>query len=99
MDLKISITRAIEEQEKRLEELKAAWIEVGRNQVLYLLLCLGDEEVAHDNWHPDRAQILLDARREIVKRFKHPREDGSGVMNTFWPREWPDFEKYTYRPG
>ena len=71
-----------------------ALIEEGRNQVLYLLLCLGDENVAHGNWHPEKADVLLEARREIVKRLKHPRVDG--VMNTVWPKEWPDFENYTY---
>ena len=74
-----------------------AWIQEGRNQVLYLMLCLGDENVAHDNWHPERADILLEARREIVKRLKHPRPDG--VYNTVWPKEWPDSETYTYCPG
>ena len=78
-----------EEQERLIQE--------GCNQVLYLMLCIGDENVAHDHWHPDRAQILYEARKEIVQRFKHPRVDG--VMNTVWPREWPDFEKYTYSPG
>lgn len=62
----------------------------GRNQVLYLLLALGDENVAHDNWHPDRAAILVEARKGIVKRLKHP---------IVWPREWPDFETYLCRPG
>ena len=66
------------------------FIQEGRNQVLYLLLCLGDENVARDNWHPERADILVDARREIVRRLKHP---------THWPAEWPDFEAYTYCPG
>jgi len=74
-----------------------ALIQEGRNQVLYLMLCLGDENVAHDNWHPEKAEILFETRREIVKRLKHPRENG--VMNTVWPREWPDFEGYTYCPG
>jgi len=83
---------------------KQALIQEGRNQVLYLLLGLGDENVAHDHWHPDRAQILYEARKEIVKMFKVPRPDG--VMNTVWPRmkedgtrDWPDFETYTYCPG
>jgi len=74
-------------------------IQEGRNQVLYLLLCIGDENVAHDNWHPEKAKILLEARWEILQRFKHPRADGSGVKNTAWPRKWPDFESYNYRPG
>ena len=79
------------------KEESARLIQEGRNQVLYLMLCIGDENVAHDHWHPERADILVDARREIVKRFKHPRVDG--VMNNVWPREWPDFEAYTYCPG
>jgi hypothetical protein len=78
---------------------EGALIQEGRNQVLYLMLCLCDENVAHDNWHPYRAQILLEARREIVKWLKHPRADGSGVMNTVWPRQCLDFEAYSYRPG
>jgi len=81
------------------EAEKQALIQEGRNQVLYLLLCLGDENVAHDNWHLDRAMLLVQARQEIVKRLNHPRLDG--VMNTVWPplkedgtRDWPDFETY-----
>jgi len=74
-----------------------ALIQEGRIQVLYLMLCLGDENVAHDNWHPEKAEVLLEAGREIVKRLKHPRKNG--VMNTIWPKKWPDFEGYTYRPG
>lgn len=82
-----------EEREKLIQE--------GRNQVLYLLLCIGDESVAHDHYLPEKADILLEARREIVIRFKHPRTDGRGVLNTIWPQDgdWPDFEEYTYRPG
>lgn len=83
---------------------KETLIQEGRNQVLYLLLCLADENVEHDNWRPDRAKVLVEARQEIVKRFKVPRPDG--VMNTVWPRmkrdgtrEWPDFETYLCRPG
>ena len=76
---------------------KEALIQEGRNQVLYLLLAIGDENVAHDNWHPNRAMVLVEARQEIVKRLKHPRPDG--VCNTVWPKEWPDFENYTYTPG
>jgi len=93
------------------ESEKEALIQEGRNQVLYLLLTIGDENVAHDNWHPDRAMVLVEARQEIVKRLKHPRPDG--VMNTIWPRMkgdgpafqaygtrgWPNFETYTYCPG
>jgi len=83
---------------------KEALIEEGRNQVLYLLLAIGDENVAHDNWHPDRATVLVQARQEIVKRLQHPRPDG--VMNTVWPpvkedgtRDWPNFETYLCRAG
>ena len=87
-----------------IEKEKETLIQEGRNQVLYLLLAIGDENVAHDNWHPDRAQILCEARREIVKRLKHPRL--GGACNNFWPllkpdgtRDWPDFEAYTFSPG
>mgnify|MGYP001575013587 CR=1 FL=1 len=83
-----------------------ALIEEGRNQVLYLLLAIGDENVAHDHSHPEVAHVLFEARREIVRRLKHPREKGEGVKNTFWPplkadgtRDWPDFENYSYTPG
>lgn len=79
------------------EAEKEALMQEGRNQVLYLMLCIGDENVAHDNWRPDRAQVLYEARREIVQRFKHPMPDG--VMNTVWPKKWPDFENYTFCPG
>ena len=86
------------------QEEKDALIQEGRNQVLYLLLGLGDENVAHDNWHPNKATVLVEARQEIVQRFKVPRLDG--VMNTVWPRlkedgtrDWPDFETYGCRPG
>jgi hypothetical protein len=82
---------------KLREQLSEELIQEGRNQVLYLMLCIGDENVAHDNWHPEKADVLLEARLEIVERLKHPRSDG--VQNTVWPREWPDFEKYTYCPG
>ena len=83
---------------------REALIQEGRNQVLYLLLCLGDENVAHDHFHPERATVLVEARQEIVERLKHPRPNG--VKNTVWPRlladgtrDWPDFEKYAYIPG
>lgn len=73
-------------------------IQEGRNQVLYLLLCLADENVAHDNWQPDRAQTLIDARKEIVKRLNlnaphYPALGGE------WPKEYPDFAEYTCCPG
>jgi len=81
-----------------------ALIQEGRSQVLYLLLAIGDENVDHSNWHPDRATVLMETRREIVRRLKHPRPDG--VYNTVWPllkadgtRDWPDFESYPCRPG
>jgi len=69
-------------------------IQEGRNQVLYLLLTIGDENVAHDHWHPDKAQFLLETRRKIVHQLRHRQS---------WPPDagltWPDFEKYTYTPG
>ncbi|MBA7475678.1 hypothetical protein ES708_13203 [subsurface metagenome] len=83
---------------------REALIQEGRNQVLYLMLCIGDENVAHDNWHPDMATVLVQTRQEIVKRLKHPRTDG--VMNTVWPPvkedgtiDWPNFETYPCRAG
>lgn len=79
---------------KRREEL----ILEGRNQVLYLLLCIGDENVAHDNFRPDRAHFLYEVRKEIVHRLRlnapcYPALGGA------WPKEYPDFEKYSYTPG
>jgi len=65
-------------------------VEEGRNQVLYLLLAIGDENVAHDHWHPDRAQFLFEVRKEIVGRLKHP---------LVWPQKYPDFEAYSFTPG
>ncbi len=86
------------------EAEKEALIQEGRNQVLYLMLCIGDENVAHDNWHPDKARLLYETRKTIVGWLKHPKPNG--VYNTVWPqllldgtRDWPDFEKYTYTPG
>lgn len=81
-------------EENRLMEVRDALIEEGRNQVLYLLLCIGDENVLHDNWHPDKADFLYEVRREIVSRLR---------TRQTWPTEasggWPDFEQYTYTPG
>ena len=67
-----------------------AFIKEGRNQVLYLLLSLGDENVVHDNWHPDVANVLVEARFKIVDRLRHEQR---------WPAEWPDFEHYFYTPS
>lgn len=79
-------------EENRLAEqgVRDALIEEGRNQVLYLLLAIGDENVAHDHWHPDRAHHLFEVRKEIVGRLR---------TRTRWPKEWPDFETYSYTPG
>ena len=65
-------------------------VQEGRNQVLYLMLAIGDENVAHDNWHPDLAHFLYETRVEICQRLK---------SRDRWPKEWPDFIKYTYTPG
>jgi len=73
-------------------------IQQGRNQVLYLLLAIGDESVAHDNFHPDRAHFLYDVRKEIVKRLRLS-DPYYPALGGAWPKEYPDFEKYTYRPG
>jgi hypothetical protein len=79
------------------DEEKQALIQEGRNQVLYIMLAIGDENVAHDNFHPDKAHFLFETRREIVQRLKRGTPDGVTTMP--FPREWPDFEKYTYCPG
>ena len=70
----------------------------GRNQALYLLLAIGDENVAHDHWHPDRAQLLYETRVDICRRLKlnaphYPALGGE------WPKKYPDFEQYTFRSG
>lgn len=80
------------------EEDKQALIQEGRNQVLYLLLCIGDENVAHDNWHLDKAIFLYETRKEIVKRLKSDAPHYP-VVGMKWPKEYPDFEKYTYTSG
>jgi hypothetical protein len=72
-------------------------LEEGRNQVLYLMLCAGDEEVAHDNWHPDKAQFLYETRLKILSEIRH--RERNMPADTRWPKKWPDFEKYTYTPG
>lgn len=61
----------------------------GRNQALY---------VAHDHWQPDKAQFLYAIRKEIVKRLKS-NAPHYPVLGVEWPKEYPDFEKYTYTPG
>jgi len=72
-------------------------VQEGRNQVLYLLICIGDENVAHDHWHPDRAHFLYETRREIVRRLEfRDREIPEGRR---WPKKWPDFGTYIYTPG
>lgn len=69
---------------------KEALIQEGRNQVLYLLLGIGDEYVAHDNWNPDHAHFLYKVRKMICQRLK---------TQSWWPERYPDFESYTYTPG
>ena len=73
------------------EEERQALIQEGRNQVLDILLAIGDENVAHDHWHPDRADFLYKTRKEIVHRLK--------ARTWPWPQEWPDFETYLPCPG
>jgi len=73
-------------------------VQEGRNQVLYLLLGIGDENVAHDHWHPDKAQFLYETRLEIVKRLELDAPHYPS-LGGHWPKEYPDFEKYTYRSG
>lgn len=80
------------------EDERAALIQEGRNQALYLLLAIGDEQVQHDNFHPDKAHFLYQVRKEIVKRLElnAPHYPALGGK---WPTEWPDFAKYTYISG
>ncbi len=77
---------------------KEELIQEGQNRVLYLLLAIGDEYVAHDHYHPDRAHFLYETRREICHRLKlnSPHYPALGGE---WPKHYPDFEKYTYCPG
>lgn len=80
------------------ESERAALIQEGRNQALYLLLNIGDENVAHDNFHPGRAQFLFEVRKDIVNRLRlnaphYPSLGGA------WPKEYPDFATYTYCSG
>jgi hypothetical protein len=72
--------RLTETQERELV------INEGHNQILYLLLCLSDENTEHDNWHPKKRDILIEARFEIMKRLKYQK----------FPLTYPNFEKYTY---
>lgn len=80
------------------EEQKQALIQEGRNQVLYLLLAIGDENVVHDHWHPDKAQFLFEVRKDIVKRLK---EDAPHypALGGKWPETYPDFEQYSWTSG
>jgi len=73
-------------------------IQEGRNQVLYLLLAIGDENVAHDNFHPDKAHFLFEVRKDIVGRLKLNAPHYPALGGEF-PKEYPDFENYTYRAG
>ena len=73
-------------------------IQEGRNQALYLLLCIGDENVAHDNFHPDKAHFLFEVRKDIVNRLRHNAPHYPSLGGD-WPHKYPDFEKYTYSPG
>jgi hypothetical protein len=91
------LEKCVREKDESLAELRKALIQEGRNQVLYLILCIGDENVAHDHWHPDRANLLVDVRRRIVRDLRH--YDETGHINTPFPQNWPDFESYTYCPG
>lgn len=77
---------------------KQALIQEGRNQALYLLLAIGDENVAHDNFHPDKAHFLYEVRKDIVGRlqFNAPHYPSLGGK---WPEKYPDFATYTYTPG
>lgn len=73
-------------------------IQEGQNRVLYQLLSIGDENVAHDNWHPDKAQFLYEVRQDIVRRLELDAPHFPALGGS-WPKEYPDFKNYTYRPG
>lgn len=71
------------------EHQEANLIQEGRNQVLYLLLCITDENVTHDNWHPDKADYLTDIRKEILGRLEFQQ----------FPKDYPDFKTYLPHSG
>lgn len=73
-------------------------IQEGRNQALYLLLTIGDEYVAHDNWAPEMADFLYKVRLKIVHRLKWNAPHWPALGGN-WPEEYPDFETYTWTPG
>jgi len=77
-----------------LSDREKALIREGRNQVLYLLLIEGDENVAHDNFKPAEAERLLALRRRFLIELKSRDSRPLG-----WPPEYPDFQTYTYRSG
>jgi len=77
---------------------KQALIQEGRNQALYLLLAIGDENVAHDHFHPDKAHFLYETRKEIGKRLQLNAPHYPSLRGD-WPKEYPDFESYTYSLG
>ena len=73
-------------------------IQEGQNRVLYLLLGIGDENVAHDNWHPDRAHLLFKVRVDIVNRLRLDAPHYP-ALGGHWPEKYPNFKTYTYTPG
>ena len=88
-ELQTALASRVDWNRKEGEMTDQELIQEGRNQILYLLLAIGDENVAHDHWHPDKAQFLYETRVEIIKRIKY---------HTF-PKDYPDFIKYTYCAG
>ncbi|MGR3295838.1 MAG: hypothetical protein ACUZ8A_06390 [Candidatus Bathyanammoxibius sp.] len=77
---------------------RQAAIKEGENRALYLLLVIGDENVAHDHFHPDKAHSLFEVRKDIVRRLEldapyYPSLGGN------WPTEYPDFKTYSYTLG
>lgn len=73
-------------------------IQEGQNRALYLLLAIGDEFAVHDNWDPDKAQFLYEVRRDIVTRLKR-NAPHYPALGGEWPKEYPDFDKYTWSPS
>ena len=80
------------------EAEKEKLIQEGRNQVLYLLLAIGDENVAHDNFRPDKAQFLYEVRQDIVRRLELDAPYFPALGGP-WPKKYPDFKEYSYCPG
>jgi len=70
----------------------------GQNRVLWHLLCIGDENVAHDHWHLDKAQFLFETRMDIVRRLEANAPCYPSLGDSY-PSKYPNFKTYSYSPG